>query len=171
MNINYRKILTSISKVFAVVMFIAFTIEGVSMSLFSKEKEEVVLFSEMEGHITFNGNPVTIAKIQRYIMWKDDVGEKDFFESYEKGYFRITEFNDKAVLSGFSQFVVTQELTIVYKNVNYIIWSMGKLNKEKYGELGGVPINLRCDLKDEPIRVEVGSGLLGTSCKWDAIRK
>lgn len=168
---NSRKLIISFSKFIAVAIFIAFTIEGVSMSLFSKEKEEVVLFSEMEGHITLNGNPVKNAKIQRDIKWKDDVGEKDFFETDDKGYFKLGELNAKAVLSGFSQLVVTQELTIIYKNNSFIIWSMGKLNKEKHGELGGIPINLRCDLKDEPIRVEVESGLLGTSCKWDSIKK
>ena len=48
---------------------------------------------------------------------------------------------------------------------------MGKRSKNEYGELGGIPINFRCDLNDEAIRVEVDNGLLGTSCKWDTIKK
>jgi len=51
MNINSRKKLTSFNQLLAIVILAAFTLEGVSMSFFTKTEEEVVLFSEMEGHI------------------------------------------------------------------------------------------------------------------------
>lgn len=154
----------------AVLLLAAFTLEGVSMSFFSKAEEEVVLFSEMKGHITFNGEPVKSVKIERDIKWKDDVGEKDYIETDEKGYFLLKELKANAKLSPLSQFVVSQELTVFYGSERFIIWSMGKLSKEQFGELGGIPVNLRCDLNDEQVRVEIDNGLLGTSCKWDSIK-
>jgi len=87
MQISNRKNLVSFSKLLTVVTLAAVTFEGVSMSLFTKPKEEVVLFSEMEGHIIFNGQPVKNAKIERRINWKDDIGDTDYFNTDEKGLF------------------------------------------------------------------------------------
>lgn len=169
MNINYRKTLSSISKPFVIVILVAFTIEGVSMSLFSKSDEEVVLFSEMEGHITFDGKPVPNIKIERRVNWKDDVGEKDYFETDDKGYFLLPEIKMNLKLSGFSQFVVGQEIKVFYKETEKFIWSMGKRAKYKYGELEGIPINFSCELTDEDKPMRLKNGLLVTKCKWDKI--
>jgi len=51
------------------------------------------------------------------------------------------------------------------------MWVMGKMGKNLYSELGGKPVNFRCELTDELIRVESDDGLLGTPCKWDSIEK
>ena len=161
---------TSFKKMLAVIVLTVLTFEGVTMSLFSKAEEEVVLFSEMEGHITFNGEPVKNAKIERRINWKDEVGDKDYFNTNDEGYFHLPEVKLNLKLSKFSQFVVGQEVKVIYDGEEHFIWVMGKMSKDKYGELGGAPINFRCDLKDESVRVEVNNGLLGTSCKWDAVK-
>ncbi len=39
----------------------------------------------------------------------------------------------------------------------------------KFGELGGKPINFRCELSDEPETVDLEDALLMTSCQWDSI--
>ncbi len=170
MKLINRKNLELFGQFLAAILLAAFTLEGVSMSFFSKTEEEVVLFSEMKGHITLNGQPLINAKIERDITWKDEVGEKDYIETDDNGYFIFNEIKVKAKLSPLSQLVVTQELTVLYKSERFIIWSMGKLSKERFGELGGVPINLRCELNDQQVRVEIDNGLLGTSCKWDSIK-
>lgn len=170
MNISSQKKSISFSKLLTVVILAALTFEGVSMSFFSKTEEEVVLFSEMKGHITLNAKPVKGAVIERWIKWKDEDGEKDYIETDNNGYFVFNEIKVKAKLSPLSQLVVTQELTVLYESERFIIWSMGKLSKEQFGELGGAPVNLRCELNDEQVRVEVDNGLLGTSCKWDSIK-
>lgn len=158
-----------ISQIIVSVTLVTFAFEGVSMSLFKKNEEEVVLFSKMEGHITYKGKPVSNAKIERRVNWKDDIGEKDYFETDDKGYFLLPEIRENIKLSGLTQFVVGQEIKVLHKDKEYYIWNMGKMSKNKYGELGGKPINFRCDLKDDAVRVEVEHGLLGTSCKWDSI--
>ena len=47
------------------------------MSLFSRT--DVVLFSPMEGKMTFEGKPAVNAKIVRTVIWKGDEGETDIF--------------------------------------------------------------------------------------------
>lgn len=168
---NYtKKNIKIISQLLISATLVMLALEGVSMSLFKKNEEEVVLFSKMEGYITYKGAPVSNAKIERRINWKDDIGDKDYFETDDKGYFLLPEIKKNIKLSGFTQFVVGQEIKVFYKEKEYFIWTMGKMTKDKYGELGGKPLNFHCELEDEAVRVEIENGLLGTSCKWDSIK-
>ena len=141
------------------------------MSLFTLPEEEIVLFSEMKGYITLNGEPVKNAKIERLIKWKDDVGEKDYFTTGEDGSFYLPTVTIKAKLPKFREFSVSQEITVHYNDNNYLIWTMGKLSKKLFDELGGKPVNFKCELTDNLERVEVKNGLLGTSCHWESIIK
>lgn len=120
-----------ISQFVVSVALVMLAFEGVSMSLFKKNEEEVILFSKMEGHITYKGKPVFNAKIERRVNWKDDIGEKDYFETDEKGNFLLPEINESIKLSGFTQFVVGQEIIVFYKEKEYIIWTMGKERNTK----------------------------------------
>ena len=139
--------------------------------MFSKAEEEVVIFSPMQGQITLNGKPVSNARIERYLKWKDEEGERDYFETDGDGWFEIPVKQDVVKLSTISQFVIAQEIRVYVDNNEYLIWTLAKSSKVKFGELGGRAINFRCELTDEPTRVEVNDGLLGTSCKWDSIDK
>lgn len=171
MQISNRKNLISFSKLLAVVILAAVTFEGVSMSLFTKPEEEVILFSEMEGHITFHGQPVKNAKIERRVNWKDEVGDKDFFNTDDNGYFHLPEIRQSLKLNKISQFVVGQEVKVIYDGEEHFIWVMGKMSKHKYGELEGKPINFRCELTDEEIPIRFENTYLLTTCKWDKIEK
>lgn len=169
MNISSQKKSISFSKLLAVVILAALTFEGVSMSFFTKTEEEVVLCSEMEGHITFKGKPVSNIKIERWIKWKDEVGEKDSVITDGNGFFRLPIRTETAKTSGFSQFVVAQEIRAYYESREYPIWVKAKREKQEFSELNGKPVNFRCELTDELISVDAGRGTLMTSCKWDAL--
>jgi hypothetical protein len=169
MNMNSRKKLTPFSQLTAIIILAAFTLEGVSMSFFTKTEEEVVLFSEMEGHITFKGQPVSNVKIERWIKWKDDVGEKDSVVTDSKGFFRLPTRKEIVKSSGISQFVVAQEIRVYYQSTEYPIWAKAKREKQEFSELNGKPVNFRCELTEELIPVNAGRGTLMTSCKWDAL--
>ncbi len=171
MNKYYKKYILLFSQFVVIASLIGFASQGVTMSLFSKTEEEVVLFSEMEGHITFNDEPVKNVNIERRINWKDDVGDTDYVSTDDKGYFLLPEVKQTLKLSGFTQFVVGQEIKVKNNNQEYFIWTMGKRTKHKYGELEGKPKNFRCELTDDdqPLRLE--SGLLMTKCKWDKVEK
>jgi len=158
-------------KSLGVIFLLAYSIIGVSASMFQKAEEEVVLFSPMEGRITLNGKPAASARIERFIKWQDETGEKDNFTTDQNGHFNLPIKKATVKLSTISKFVIAQELRVYIQDEVYLIWTMGTGNKIEFGELGGKPQNLHCELSDEMTRVEVDDGLLGTSCKWDNIVK
>ena len=158
-------------------VLLAYSLEGVSMSLLTRPEEEVVLCSPMEGRITFEGKPAVGAKIQRFIKWKDQVGEYDTVFTNDKGKFFLPEIKKKVKLNKIATFAVAQEVRVLYMGIEYPIWVKSKREKGIYGELGGQPVNFRCELTDDLVPIELGdeavggSGLLASSCKWDSILK
>ena len=141
------------------------------MSLFQSNKEEVVLCSSLEGKLTLNGEPASGAKIIRWFKWKDEKGESETYSADEQGVFSLPTIRGELKRSVFAQFVVTQKITVQYQTHDYDIWVIGKDSEIEYGELGGKPVNFRCELSDEPEPIEVEDALLMTSCKWDSIKK
>lgn len=139
--------------------------------MFQKPQQEVVLFSPMEGVITLNGKTVNAARVELFLKYEDNDGEKESFTTDSIGKFFIPAKKDVVKLSTISKFVVAQEIRVHVKDTEYLIWTMGKGDVSEYGELSGKPVNLRCELTDAMVRVEVEDGLLGTSCKWDLINK
>lgn len=134
-------------------------------------KTDVVLFSPMQGVITYKGQPVNNAKISRRIIWKGDEGEVDEFYTNEKGEFSIPIKETKVRMVPLAEFVLTQELNVTYQEQEFSIWVRAKQDLGEYGELGGKPVNFRCELTDKRQRLEEYIGLFGTSCKWDYIEK
>ncbi len=139
------------------------------MSLF--KGKDVYVFSAMEGAITYEGKPAAGAKIIRKVKWKDQEGESDSTVSGDNGEFSLPVMNRTLRQVFPAQFVAHQSIYVQYKGQEFHIWEMGKLDKQEYGELGGKPINFRCELTDELLAVKVERGLLGTSCVWDSIEK
>ena len=171
-NFSCKSLFLSVVKLFFVFIFLSlFWQIGIAMSLFTHPEEDIVLFSEMKGHITFNGKPAENATIERWIKWKDEEGETDTFTTDDRGAFYLPTVKVKARLPKLGEFVVHQEVRVFYQGKEFLIWGMGKMSKKLHGELGGRPINFHCELSNEAIRVEVENGLLGTSCKWDLIEQ
>ncbi|MCP3675194.1 MAG: DUF4198 domain-containing protein [Gammaproteobacteria bacterium] len=132
---------------------------------------DVVLFSPMEGIITYKGQPAANAKIARTIIWKGDEGETDTFYTNEDGEFKLPIKETKVRIPLLGEFVLTQELIVFYEGEEFAIWVKGKQELGEYGELGGKPVNFRCELTDEDVYLEGFNGLFTTSCKWDHIEK
>jgi len=139
------------------------------MSLFMRDEEEVVLCSPMEGVITFEGKPVSNAKIERNIKWQDDVGETDTYYTDKNGSFSLPIKQTTVRLNKITQFVMSQEITVKYNNEEYMIWGGAKGGKDLYAELGGQPKNMRCELTSDGESVRSDNTLLFTLCKWDSI--
>jgi hypothetical protein len=154
-----------ISTVFIFISF--YSTKGVAMSFFTGT--EVVLFSPMEGKITFEGKPAANAKITRTIIWKGDAGETDTFYTNQNGEFKLPIKRAKVRIPLLMEFVLTQEVGVFYEGKDYSVWVKAKQDLGEYGELGGRPINLRCELTDKRVRLEDFNGLFGTSFKWDSI--
>ena len=114
------------------------------MSLFfgEKNKVEAVLFSPLEGQLTFNGKPASGAKIKLWFAWKDQEGETKLFTADEDGYFSIPKQTAIYEENPLFQISIGQMVTVDFNGQEYLIWKGGKSTTHLYGELGGRPRNL-----------------------------
>lgn len=137
------------------------------MAFFSKK--EVVLSSPFEATITFKGKPAAGARVKRVIKWQSDIGEEDYTETDEHGYFSLPAVKDSWRQLLPAEFVVYQDVIVDFDGKEYKIWIHSKREEHQWAELSGQPVNMRCELTEEIRRVEVDVGLLGTNCRWDRI--
>lgn len=165
---KYKKTIFLLSRLFIPVILVM-TSQGVAMPFFSKQEQQFVICSPIEGVITYKGSPVSGAKVERWLKWKDEEGEREFVTTDAEGKFSFPVRNDSIDLSPITQFSAHQKIYVEHKGIKYQVWVMGKLGKGLYAELHGRPSNFRCELTDEIRRVETEGGLLGTSCKWDEV--
>lgn len=166
---KYKKSIFLLLRLFIPVIMVMSS-QGVAMPFFSKQEQQVVICSPMEGIITYKGKPVSGAKVERWLKWKDEKGERDTVQTDKSGHFSLPIIEDTVSLSPISQFVMGQEIKVFHNDHEYEIWSIGKSEKGIYGELGGEPENFRCELTDEGIPHRLENSLLFTSCKWDQIK-
>jgi len=162
--------LKKISFIILVSISLGKTVEGASMSLFSKEKHEVVVSSPFEGVITYKGKPAAGAKVERTLKWKDEKGEVDSVETDQNGRFSLPVVEDTVSLSPVTQFVMAQEIYVSFNDERIPIWAKAKHGKGLFDELGGEPIDFKCELTDEFKKIDVDNGMLITSCKWKEIK-
>src|SRR5690554_366734 len=119
---------------FLVFMCVSLPIKGVAMSMFSENGQEVVLFSPIEGVITYEGRPAVGAKVTRSVAWKDNKGESETTTANEKGGFSFPQKKDVFKHHSVLQFVAHQQIFVVFEGKEYQIWGNGKLEKEEYAE-------------------------------------
>lgn len=131
---------------------------------------EVVLFPAMEGTLTFQGQPAANAKIVVHVFWKDDIGEEEVFFANDDGKFSIPAKRRKVRIPPLAEFVVTQQIKVVYEEEDYVIWSKAALGTDEYGGLGGAIKNIRCELTRKRERQEDFDGLFSTSCEWEVAK-
>lgn len=148
---------------------LVFSGEIFPMSFIAGEESEVVLFSPMSGYITLNGVPVKDVVLERKVKWSGDKEFKDAITTDENGRFAFGVLKDHVKTSPLSQFVVNQSIYATHENKNFKVWVRGNLDGKEVSELGGKPINFRCELTDPFVRIEVDNGQLGTLCQWDNI--
>ncbi|RYY77275.1 MAG: hypothetical protein EOO52_07305 [Gammaproteobacteria bacterium] len=133
--------------------------------------QEVVLFSPLQGLLTYKGKPATNAKITRKVVWKDKTGETEIFYANDKGEFHLPGKVVITRIPAMAQLVAFQSIDVAFFDHEFTIWHYGKMDKGLYDELGGRAINLTSELTDNLARVELPNGVLTTSFKWGAIEK
>lgn len=138
---------------------------------FGGEKVEAVLFSPLEGKLTFEGKPAVGAKIELWIKWKDSKGETFTYTTDNDGYFKIPEHRASYRQVAIAQLVIVQKINVQYNDNNYLVWNMSKMDGEIFGELGGKPINLVCEITSDLTTIRNSSVLGGIGCEWDAVQK
>ncbi|MES2824596.1 MAG: DUF6795 domain-containing protein [Pseudomonadota bacterium] len=155
------------------VVFAAFAIViiYVVVTMIRGKKQNVVLFSPMLGVVTVDGVPAVGAKIERNLFWIYKKREIDYVYTNENGEFNFGVKKDIFRVSPLSHFSISQQLTVFYKNKVIEIWRYSKSDADEYTELGGKPVNFRCELTDEACRVGTKVGGVWTSCRWDDINE
>jgi len=122
-------------------------------------------FSEMKIKITLNGKPASGAKIIRTVDWKDE--QVDFFTSDEGGNIDLpAKFESSFTQVLPVEFISSQSINVEYENNNYLIWIYAKRNPGENSEMNGNPINLSCELSDEPKTERKFKSAVKTSCKF-----
>jgi hypothetical protein len=140
-------------------------------SLFFGNRHDVVLFSPLQGKLTYQGESASGAQINRTLAWKNKSGETESFFANEAGEFFLPMKAATIRIPGLAQLVVHQYIEVIFKGQSYPVWTYGKMERELNSELGGSAVNLLCELTDEVVRVEAPNGSLGTSFKWTYIEK
>lgn len=137
--------------------------------MFIKKGEEVdaVLFSPLEGQLLYRGQPASGAVLSRWVAWKDRKGEIDTFEADEQGYFSIPKKTVRYRDNPLVQISIGQSVRVQYKGEEVEIWSAGKSSIHLYGELGGRPIELTCELTRTEMDHHLDFALVGTLCQWN----
>lgn len=141
------------------------------MSLFfGGEKKEVVLFSPLEGKITFQGKPLVNAKIKLHLSWKDQTGESFYYTTDKDGFFKIPKHTSEYKESPLAQLVIRQELTVEHSGNTYEMWVMSKMKPAEFTELGGEAVGVVCEISNELTTVRGIGSLGGVACTWELLK-
>ena len=126
------------------------------------------LFSEVEGIVLRDGEPVVGALVEQEYHWH--------WGNQRRSSTAVTDRNGRfhfPTITGSSftaqlfphEPVITQYLRIMFESQSYEGWFHSKHNYEEKGEFGESPLRLQCDLKDEPgPHPEIGS--FGICVPW-----
>jgi hypothetical protein len=151
----------------------ACSVYGDDMSIFENNSKrlKVVLFSAMEGKITFEGKSLPNTKIELWTAWEDKDGQTDVFYSDEEGRFTIPEKSVMYKPFFLVQLVIKQKLTVFHEGEPTMVWYFSKKEPDAYTELDGRPEGLICELSDDPVIIRGNRSAGKTLCKWDTLIK
>lgn len=132
--------------------------------------EEVVLASSMEGMISHKGQPASGITLTRRLSWySGEHHREDSVVTSDEGHFVFPIVTETVKTSGLVHFSITQEIMAIHDDKEIILWTAAKHSKTEYGELGGKPVNLRCELTDDEERFDLCGTSILTRFRWDRI--
>lgn len=138
---------------------------------FGGDKLEATIFSPLEGKLTYQGKPASGAKIKLWLAWKDQEGESEIYTVDADGYFSLPEKKIAYQRNPLAQISIGQTITVEYQGQEILIWKAGKTSTHLYGELGGRPEGVTCELSREDSDAYFDHSLLETTCVWRRINK
>lgn len=131
-------------------------------------KEDVVLFSRVQGKVLYKGVPVANAKVIRRYKYDTPQSIEDSCMTDAEGMFELpTILMKNTTVTPLVQFVVHQQLFVERNGEQQQIWSHGKMDKSDNSEYGGGFKDISCELIEEAKRKEVGLlNVVFTNCTW-----
>ncbi|WP_347332918.1 DUF6795 domain-containing protein [Marinimicrobium locisalis] len=139
------------------------------MSIFGKT-ENVYLASPLEGVILNEGAPLAGTRLLRVLSLAGEEVLEEEAVSDEKGRFSFPDRRKSIKLTPLMELVISQKIYVLHEGEKNLVWLKSKRSPEVYSELGGRPVNFRCDITSPMRRVDIGRGLFETSCQWDSIK-
>jgi hypothetical protein len=127
---------------------------------------KLCLFSEVKAQIFLNGKPIKNASVSRVLEFQKLKTEQTTSDS--EGRFYFPAYYESAFLALIpSELVIAQAITVNVDGKEYKIWSNTKRSAIENSELGGLPLNLKCELSSSlKLYKEFGS-ILRTNCLFD----
>lgn len=123
------------------------------------------VFSEVNGTLLFNGKPAAGALVKRTVEYQRK--ESDETTADAEGRFSLPAMYHRSIVKFLpAEFVAAQTLRVVYEGQEYEIWVNTKRKHEENSELGGLPLNLTCEITSEEKLHEEFDTLLVTKCVW-----
>jgi hypothetical protein len=119
-----------------------------AMALFSKK----VLFSRVEGQVLLNGEPVAGAEILQRAQLAGNEPIRASARTDTTGHFTLDEITRSGRMIDLlpTEVVVTQSISISHGNKEHEGWLHTKRNYDRNGELDGKPLQLVCELSEQP---------------------
>jgi len=114
----------------------------------------IYVFSEVDGVVTMNGEPVQGAQVTRTGDHEEDKVYTDTVVTDAQGRFSfspISTFSLRPIMLGT---IIRQKITIKYQGMEYLAWKAKKKNNYRYGELNNegvenpVKLDLLCELTE-----------------------
>ena len=129
---------------------------------------QICMFSEVNAVVTLQGKPVAGAEI---IRTSNELDSKVYTEKTTTDAQGRFHFDALWVfsLSGFipAEPMIIQHMTLKYQGVEYMGWQHVKNGYGHNHELtGNKPLNLTCELSDEPLLKYQSMGNIKGICKW-----
>ncbi len=122
------------------------------------------IFSEVNGVLYSNGIPLKNTRVIRSYEYGSLKHEEVITDNL--GRFHFPEVRQISVGLLPMEFVVAQSIVVVHEGKKINIWSNTKRSKAQNSELGGVQLNLKCEISDKlKIYRDFGS-ILRTRCTW-----
>ena len=109
-----------------------------------------VLFSEINGRLLYGGRPVKNQEISRRFTWLGVDEGSDAARTDSRGYYSFPAITStKTQPVGEEDLFIMQTITTDYKDQSYTLWKTTKYDFMNRGELGGHPIKIVNELKNE----------------------
>ncbi|MCW8127632.1 DUF6795 domain-containing protein [Microbulbifer halophilus] len=151
------------NKLFLLITLLSIAISGNSMSIFSAK--ETILFSPVDGIITYKNEPAGKAIVHRQVKYNDEVYE-DSAETTDDGHFSFEPIAKKERYIVRNSFVAHQKIFVEYDGNQFLIWETAKREEEKNSELEGKNLSFKCELTDENRFVHLMLNSIETKCTW-----
>ena len=137
----------------------------------------VYIFSEVDGVVLLDGQPVSNARVVRSAEYRNKL-YTDTIKTDDQGRFHFDDIYRYSIR--LAETVILQKIIIYYGDKEYLAWKQFKQNDHRYGELNvdldsGLPmmkLQLGCELTvDQDSRQVIGSGLYRNTIhglgRWD----